>query len=34
VPVTIDVRLARAAHQGEELICWLLRPAVCTPRPS
>jgi PAS domain S-box-containing protein len=34
VPVTIDVQLSRGAHQGEEMICWLLRPAVATSRPN
>jgi PAS domain S-box-containing protein len=28
VPVTIDVRLARGTQPGEDLICWVLRPAV------
>jgi PAS domain S-box-containing protein len=34
VPVTIDVQLSRGAHRGEELICWLLRPAVAVPQPN
>jgi len=28
MPVTIDVRLARGSEPGEDLICWMLRPAV------
>ncbi len=28
MPVTIDVRLARGQRPGEDLICWVLRPAV------
>ncbi len=28
VPVTIDVRLAHGRQHGEELICWILRPAM------
>jgi len=28
IPVTIDVRLAAGNHAGEELICWILKPAV------
>jgi PAS domain S-box-containing protein len=28
VPVTIDVRLARGSGPGEDLLCWMLRPAV------
>ena len=26
VPVSIDVRLSRGAHAGEDLVCWILRP--------
>ena len=28
VPVTIDVRLARGQGPGEDVICWILRPAI------
>jgi PAS domain S-box-containing protein len=30
IPVTIDVRLARGTQPGEDLVCWMLRPAVAT----
>jgi PAS domain-containing protein len=34
VPVTIDVQLAPGAEPGQELICWILRPAVSTLRST
>ncbi len=34
VPVAIDVQLSRGAEAGQELICWILRPALPAPKPS
>ena len=28
MPVTIDVRLARGGQPGEDMMCWVLRPAI------
>ena len=33
VPVTIDVTLARSRQPGEDMICWILRPAISTSKP-
>lgn len=33
VPVTIDARFARAAQDGDDFICWMLRPAPAAVSP-